>query len=170
MPKETMTPRERWLAVLTRQVPDRVPMDYWATPEATAKLIKHLGFSRRSERQLTADMHAFSPAEGESEAYDLLRQALRRLHIDFVVRVGPGYIGPPSEPGTDVFGCRHSTVDYGSGEYEEVVYHPLAEFNSVDEIESRYTWPRPDWWDYGGIPAQIKGWEDYPIQGGGPTT
>ena len=33
MTKETMTPRERWQAVLTRQPPDRVPMDYWSTPE-----------------------------------------------------------------------------------------------------------------------------------------
>jgi uroporphyrinogen decarboxylase len=38
-----MTPRERWLAVLQRKTPDRVPLDYWATPEATAKLLKHLG-------------------------------------------------------------------------------------------------------------------------------
>jgi uroporphyrinogen decarboxylase len=31
MPRETMTPRERWLAVLRREKPDRVPMDYWTT-------------------------------------------------------------------------------------------------------------------------------------------
>ena len=34
MPKETMTPRERWLAVLNGEMPDRLPMDYWATGEA----------------------------------------------------------------------------------------------------------------------------------------
>ena len=45
MPRETMTPRERWLAVLRRGKPDRVPMDYWATDEATDKLMKHLGVS-----------------------------------------------------------------------------------------------------------------------------
>ena len=43
MPRETMTPKERWLAVLNGQKPDRVPMDYWATTEATEKLVKHLG-------------------------------------------------------------------------------------------------------------------------------
>jgi uroporphyrinogen decarboxylase len=167
MPKETMTPRERWLAVLTGQTPDRVPMDYWATPEATAKLIKHLGLSFSSQSQLAADMHATAPNEEEREAHDLLRQALRQLHVDFVVRVGPRYIGPPPEPGTGIFGCRVGTVDYGSGKYQEVIYSPLAEFNSVEEIESNYTWPSPDWWDYSGIPDQIKGWEDYPIQDGG---
>jgi len=167
MPKETMTPRERWLAVLTRQQPDRVPMDYWATPEATAKLIKHLGLSRESEARLAANLQSFSPVGRGNEEANLLRQALQQLHVDFVIRVGPRYVGPPLEPGTDIFGCRYSQVDYGTGEYEEVVYHPLAEFESVEEIESRYMWPSLDWWDFSDIPNQIKGWEDYPIQGGG---
>ncbi len=43
MTKETMTGRERWLAVLNRQKPDRIPMDYWATPEVIEKLMKYLG-------------------------------------------------------------------------------------------------------------------------------
>jgi uroporphyrinogen decarboxylase len=38
-----MTPRERWLAVLERRAPDRVPMDYWATEEASRRLMQHLG-------------------------------------------------------------------------------------------------------------------------------
>ena len=48
--KETMTARKRWLAVLRRQRPDRVPMDYWATPEATAKLLEHLGCADEDDR------------------------------------------------------------------------------------------------------------------------
>ena len=43
MPVETLSPRERWLAVLTRQKPDRVPMDYWTTPEAHERLKAYLG-------------------------------------------------------------------------------------------------------------------------------
>ena len=42
MPKETMSRRERWLAVLQRRMPDRVPTDYWATDEAHARLKAHL--------------------------------------------------------------------------------------------------------------------------------
>ena len=142
MPKETMTPRERWLAVLTRQKPDRVPMDYWATDEFTAKLLQHLGCSSQ-------------------------REALERLHVDFVVSVGPRYVGPPLPEGTDVFGCRYQDVDYGTGVYAEVVSHPLAQYSSVDEIERGYTWPSPDWWDYAVIPQQLEGNEAYPIRGGG---
>ena len=38
-----MTPRKRWCAVLSGKKSDRVPMDYWATPEAEAKILKYLG-------------------------------------------------------------------------------------------------------------------------------
>ena len=142
MPKETMTPRERWLAVLNREEPDRVPMDYWATGEATTKVMKHLG---------CADERAM----------------FERLHIDRVVSVGPRYVGPALPKDTDVFGCRRKNVDYGTGVYSECVYHPLAEYETLDEIKRSYTWPDPDWWDYSGIPDQIAGNEDYPIRGGG---
>ena len=142
MPKETMTPRERWLAVLDRREPDRVPMDYWATQEATAKVMKYLGCA--DERAL-----------------------FERLHIDRVVSVGPRYVGPALPRNTDVFGCRRKNVDYGTGVYSECVYHPLAEYETLDEIKRNYTWPSPDWWDYSGIPDQLAGNETYPIRGGG---
>lgn len=142
MPKETMTPRERWLAILTRQKPDRIPMDYWATKEATAKLRKHLGC--QSSRQL-----------------------LQKLHIDFVVKVSPLYAGPGRPRLTDAFGCKYRNIDYGSGIYKECVFHPLAKYTSLAEIKRNYTWPNPDWWDYSRIKSQIRGNEIYPIRGGG---
>ncbi len=37
-----MTPRERWLAILNKEKPDRIPTDYWATPEVTDRLLKEL--------------------------------------------------------------------------------------------------------------------------------
>lgn len=142
MPKETMTPLERFLAVLNRETPDRVPMDYWATDEVNKRLMKYL----------------------EVDGYWEMLQA---LHIDYVVGVGGRYVGPPLPPDVDVFGCRHEDIDYGTGVYSEVVSHPLAEFDSVEEIEDNYTWPDPDWWDYGHIPAYIEDKEMYPIRGGG---
>jgi len=142
MPIETMTSRERWLAVLRREKPDRVPTDYWATPEATAKLMNHLG------------VHA------ERELY-------QRLHIDPPITVSGRYVGPPSPDRCDVFGIEHRDVDYGTGHYSEAVTHPLAQYQSVEEIEANYTWPSPDWWDYGDVASQLVGWEDYPVRGGG---
>jgi len=142
MPKETMTPRERWLAVLTRQKPDHIPMDYWATGEVTTKLMQHLD------------------CETERALYE-------HLHIDGVIVVEPGYIGPPLPENTDAFGCRFKEISYGSGVYSECVYHPLAEYKRLDEIKRNYKWPSPDWYDYSGISDQVVDNEMYPIRGGG---
>lgn len=142
MPKESMTPRERWQAVLERRKPDRVPMDYWSTPEVTEKLMAHLGCSTREEM-------------------------LKHLHVDFVVGVGPRYVGPPIPKGMDVFGIRYRDMSYGAGIYAEVVENPIAQYHSVEEIERHYQWPDPDWWDYEVIPGQLHGFEEYPVRGGG---
>jgi len=45
-----MTPRERWLAVLAGERPDRVPCDYGRTAEVTERLLAGLGCA--SEREL----------------------------------------------------------------------------------------------------------------------
>jgi len=137
-----MTPRERWLAVLRREKPDRIPMDYWATEEATEKLMKHLGCS------------------SEGELY-------QRLHIDKVMSVEPKYVGPPIPEDADVYGVRYHNVSYNGGVYRECVFHPLAKYETVEEIEANYTWPSVDWYDYTVIPDQLRAIEEYPIRGGG---
>ena len=142
MPKESMTPRERWQAVLKRETPDRVPMDYWATAEATRKLVAHLEF-------------------------ETLDPILDHLHIDRPITVSGRYVGPSPEPDCDVFGCRYRYVDYGSGAYRECVGNPLARFQSVAEIEANYQWPSPDWWDYSHIRKQVGALERFPLRGGG---
>ena len=140
MPKETMTPRERWLAVLQRKQPDRVPMDYWATGEATAKLLKYLGCD-----------------------FDTM---LRRLHIDRPAFTDPKYIGPTLAENIDIWGLQYRQVDYGTGNYSEAANRPLSQFESVEEIEKQYRWPSVDWFDFSVLRDQIKGQEHRPIQGG----
>lgn len=142
MRKETMTPRERWLAVLRREKPDRVPMDYWATPEASQNLMRHLGCSTMEE-------------------------VYQRLHIDAVVSVGPRYIGPPPREGEDIWGVRYRNVEYGTGVYAEAETHPLQHYQSVEEIEANYRWPSADWWDYSVIRKQVREAGQRPIRGGG---
>lgn len=141
MPKETMTPRERWLAVLNRETPDRVPMDYWATAEATEKLLKHLGCG--------------------------YEEMLERLHIDTPFVVTGRYVGPPEKEPGDIWGLKRKLVDYGGGVYAESVAEPLAGFKFVEEIEDCYIWPSPDYWDYSHLPEAIKGQAHRPIRGGG---
>ena len=141
MPKETMTPRERWLAVFRRETPDRVPMDYWATAEANQKLLDYLNCD-----------------------YD---DMLRRLHIDTPLSVYGNYVGTAPIEGEDIWGIKHRQVDYGTGVYTEPVNAPLAQYDSVEEIDANYTWPIPDHWDYSHISDAIKGQEHRPIRGGG---
>ncbi len=142
MRKETMTPKERWLAVVNREKPDRIPMYYRATGEATEKLMKYMG------------------CQNAGEMFD-------QLHIDRTAGVGPRYMGPPIKPGGNMYGCRYENVRYEGGIYSECVGHPLADYETVEEIERNYTWPSPDWFDYSDIPKQIEGVEDRVISGGG---
>lgn len=137
-----MTPKERWLAVLKGEKPDRLPMDYWATPEASNKLMKHLGCAK-------------------------IEEVFVRLNIDAPVVVKPLYAGPPIPPDGDMYGCRYKVVNYGEGTYRECVHHPLGGFETVEEIQANYTWPTADWFDYSTIADQVKARENYPVQGGG---
>ncbi len=137
-----MTSLERWQAVLNRETPDRVPMDWWSTGEVEQKIKAYLGC-------------------------ETMDSVCERLHIDRPLTVGPAYVGPPTPDNTNPFGIRRQRIAYEGGDYNEVVHHPLAEFGTVEEIEDSYTWPSPDWWDYSSIPDQVKGNEHRPIRGGG---
>lgn len=137
-----MTPRERWLTVLTGGVPDRVPVDYRGTPEATARLIDHL------------------KADSMDEVY-------RRLHIDPIVTVAPRYAGPALPPDTDIYGVGYVTTDYGTGTYRDAARHPLADMESIEQIEAEYSWPDVDAYDFSVLPDQVSGQDDQVIRGGG---
>jgi len=137
-----MTPRERWLAVVRREKPDRVPMYYRATGEATEKLLGHLNCRN------TAEMFA-------------------RLHIDTMFTASPQYAGPPLPSGQDMYGRRFAEIRYEGGTYAECVHHPLAGYASVEEIAANYAWPSADWFSYDHLPEQVKNVEDRVISGGG---
>lgn len=137
-----MDSKERWLAVLRRETPDRIPMDYWGTPEATQKVKDYLGVND-------------------------IWQMYERLHVDAVLTVDPKYIGPTPKKGFDYFGRGFRQVEYGTGAYDEVVHFPLAGFRTIEEVEANYSWPSPDWFDYSVIRDQLKGKEQYPVRGGG---
>ena len=142
MPKETMTGKERWLAVLRRETPDRVPMDFWGTAEAADNLVRHLGAAS-------------------------LDDALARLHVDRPLQIFPPYAGPPLAPGVDEWGVRTENVAYGTGAYCEATNAPLAAFTSPEEIEANYTWPTADWYDFSQIRALVEANPTRPILGGG---
>ena len=95
-----MTPRERWLALLDRKTPDRIPTDYQATEEVTTRLRRDLGCADN----------------------ELL---YRRLHIDARHIIEPVW-DPDRYTEVDMWGIRYRSVSYGSGTYIEPDFFPLA--------------------------------------------
>jgi len=146
--KNEMTPRERIMAAINHKPVDRVPTDYWGTGEASAKLRKGLGVNN------------------DFELFNL-------LGIDKIMGVWPAYIGPPSKTPVlgeraDMWGIESKPVKYADGEgtYWEMCLHPLEKYETIDEIEANYVWPKADWFDFTAIAEQCKRNPDYAVDGG----
>ncbi len=123
-----MTPRERMLAVFRHETPDRVPTDIWAVPEVMEALRRHFGEH--------ADVRA-------------------TLGVDGMNHVGAPYVGPsmpdtPADESVDFWGIRRRKIAYETGEYWEISRHPLADAETIDDLEA-YAWPRTEWFDYSGL-------------------
>jgi uroporphyrinogen decarboxylase len=76
-------------------------------------------------------------------------------------------VGPPPPEGEDIWGRRFGTVSHGTGSYTEGIAHPLAEYDTLDEIMANYQWPSPDHWDYSHLPEIASENDGLPIRGGG---
>lgn len=139
---DKMTPKERYLAIVNRRKPDRVQLTYRATAEATEKLQRHLGCKS-------------------------LDEVAQKLHIDLKVKLAPVYVGPALAKGFDVYGRQFRMVPYDGGAYDECCSHPLAGFETVEQIEaSGYKWPSADWFDFSGIRKQVENSNEHVIEGG----
>jgi len=139
----TMTPRQRWLALLEGKPADRIPTDYQATDEVTARLLKDLG------------------CDDEESLW-------RKLHIDCRKFVEPVWRRPGDceDPKADMWGIRYRSVDYGTGAYDEPEFMPLANVDSVEEVHA-HRWPDPDEFDYGPITRAVESVDGYrPIHAG----
>ena len=128
---------ERVMSAVNRQRPDRVPIDYVATPEFDAKLKEYL----------------------QIEDDEMLR---RKLGVDFRWVAGK-YVGPSdmigsvgiNATGRDFLGIVWKPVKNEFGTYNEIAYHPLAQAKSVKDIDE-YPWPSVDWFDFSHLKEQIK--------------
>ena len=129
------TPRERVLAALAHEEPDRVPLALWGswygvTDPLYFSVLKTLGWE---------PVPPFRPALLHSVNYydDRLLEA---LHVD-VRHVDPGSTGAASRPtadGTDAFGLTWET----RGPYRSPSGHPLAE--ATVEAIGEHVLPTPD--------------------------
>lgn len=116
----SMTPRERWLALLNNEKPDRIPTDYSATSEVTERLFKDLGCADRDS-------------------------LYEKLNIDGADMIDPRrtVTSHPDDPKADSWGVRFKKVEYATGAYTEAFFHPLAEITTAEQVH-RHNWPSPD--------------------------
>ena len=125
---EAMSSRERVLAAINHQPVDRVPLDLSVTGEVMQMLFDHFG------RQ--ADIH-------------------EELHIDSFARADAHYVGPAFPKNGNCWGMRFENMDYGSGAYQEQSFYPLADAQTIDDLEA-YAWPQADWFDCSGLTDRIR--------------
>jgi uroporphyrinogen decarboxylase len=92
----------------------------------------------------------------------------RKLHVDRPVWVGPvcKLKHHPDDPKADLWGVRYRSIDYGTGEYGEASYYPLAKFETVEQVE-RYRWPQVEDYDFSGVAKQAAGLDGTRIVNGG---
>lgn len=144
-----MNHRERLLNAIRHQPVDRFPTDIWATPEVWEMLYRHFGL----KGDTLADQLALYDALG----------------IDGIFGVAPPYIGPKLRVKDgiryDEWGMGYRFQSYGSGSYDEQVAFPLAQAQTLADLED-FAWPSPDWYDYAALPALASRYPDRAIECG----
>lgn len=124
--EDSFTPRDRVAAAIEKREPDRVPFDFWAVPEVCTALRDYLGVETDE-------------------------QVLRLLGVDCRL-VAPDYVGPaprvqPDGTYFDAWGTHRRKVTNDFSTYDEYAGFPLAEAQTIAEVETWGGWPDPDRWD-----------------------
>jgi uroporphyrinogen decarboxylase len=126
-----MTHRERVIAALNHETPDRCPMQISFTPEFADRL--------RQDLNLTGNAH--NP-HGGGNTYELERALGEDMLLSSVGWANSYYMG--SEEYTDEWGVTFKLVEYetkfGTGKYTEMAGFPLAEDSAIDS----YVPPNPN--------------------------
>jgi uroporphyrinogen decarboxylase len=139
-----MNSRERILAAIHHEPLDRFPTDIWATAEVWEKLYQYFSTTDRID-------------------------VYNRLGIDGIIGVAPKYIGPalPVIDGIhyNEWGMGYRVQAYSTGVYDEQVVYPLANAETIDDLES-FTWPCVDWYDFSTIPETAAKYPDRAIEVG----
>ncbi len=130
----TILPRDRVIKALQHQTSDRVPLDFWVTPEVWVKLKKY--FKTENEEEI-----------------------LQHLNID-IRQYQPDYIGPSFqtfEDGSyiDSMGVHRKPQKNEFCEYEEYASSPLGFATSVDDLKTYDNWPDIEQFDFEHLPEKI---------------
>ncbi len=142
-----LRPKERVFETLNHREPDRVPIDYWAGPEVSQRLMDHLHLHSREA-------------------------LLEHFNVDLRYISGPQYRGPklkhyPDGSVEDIWGVPRKSITIEGknyrGAYEEVTSSPLSGMATVEEIDDYKHWPSPDWWDYSKLASECDRYQGYAV-------
>lgn len=128
-----MKPRERYYKVVEHEEPDRVPLDFWITPAAYAKVRDYLKITAPETQEW-----------GIMSSWKISEEMLRRLHLDFrrvYMKESSSFKSKTYPDGTTDGEMGFRGKWYGP--YWEVVYYPWADFTEVEQVEE-YEWMDPD--------------------------
>jgi uroporphyrinogen decarboxylase len=168
---DPLSPRQRVKLALQHQEPDRVPVDFLATPEVWQSMLAQLKLESRARR--ASDY--FDPAWEALLAYfevdcrllsydqfcrppELTRRPgatldwWRSLSRSTPNRMYRQYL--PDGSLVDIWGRPIRIVAHGRGVYEEAAGWALSQASSVADLR-QYPWPEPDWWDFSPVPEVI---------------
>jgi uroporphyrinogen decarboxylase len=134
-----MMPRERVLAAIAHQKPDRTPRDFWAELATWNRLLAYLGHQDKE-------------------------QVLRELGIDIWHLEVPG--PPEIHVGGGVYqnfwGERYIYRQTPWGPMREDTRGALADAQTFGDLE-RFSWPWPDVFDYSELAAECRRLEEYAL-------
>lgn len=144
-----MTSRERVLAALNHQQPDKTPTDL-GTSNTTSivlktyeKMAKHLGV----DAEPIMMFRPFQIVEPDERVLQALEIDTRGLPGDYDVYEGKTWVN--EQEYLDRFGILYKMPE--NGLYYDFYDSPLEKYKTVDEMEANYTWPEPV------IPAEVAG-------------
>jgi len=145
-----MNSKDRVLAAIAHEEPDRVPVDYWAVPEVNQALLEEFGLVNKDEllEKLKIDIRYVKPSFSGS---DFKEQPDGSLHK----KLSDGTFA-------DTWAVKRKKISWGRGSYLEMISSPLGEANSVREIEN-HSWPDVEAFNYGSIVKQCLNYKDFAI-------
>ena len=136
-----MNHKERVLAAINHEQPDRVPVFYWGVPEFSEKIMTHLGITDRDK-------------------------LLEYLDVDFRW-VEPAYIGPEllqqeASIKKDIWGVEYQYAGHGDLKYWDIKSCPLQGITDPAALAD-FPWPTIDLFDFSVLDKQVEKYKDYAI-------
>ncbi len=145
---ERLSSKERVMAALNHQEPDRIPINYMANSGIDARLKRHYGIASHDDESL-----------------------LNRLHVDMrevsIPYIGPVLHAPRPERAIDpAWGITKRWIAHESGGYWDYCDFPLASLD--EELIESWKMPDPDDYDYDSLDEQLSIWDGKAICIGNP--